>query len=59
VSLIFIVTFLGMFRKLQKVTGSFVMSVSPHVEHLGFHWLDFHEICYVNIFQKSLWNIQV
>ena len=53
-SLMVIVTFLGTFRKLQKVTCSFVMSVSPHVEYFDFHWLDFHEICYLNIFQKSV-----
>jgi len=47
---------LGVFTKLQKVTLSFVMSASPPVclsvrmEQLGFHWMDFHEIWYLNIF---------
>jgi hypothetical protein len=38
--------FLGVFEKLQKVTIGFVMSVRPptHVEQLGSHWMDFHEI---------------
>jgi hypothetical protein len=38
--------FSGAFAKLQKATISFVMSVHPSVlmEHLGSHWMDFHEI---------------
>jgi len=29
------------------------------MEQLGFHWKDFHEILYLNIFRKSLNKIQV
>ena len=40
---------------------SFVMSVclSFSVEKLGFHWTDFHEILYLNTFQKSVEMIPV
>jgi len=40
------VPLLGAFAKLQKVTIGFVMSIflSIHMEQLGFHWMDFHEI---------------
>jgi hypothetical protein len=30
-----------------------------HMEHLGFHWTDFHEIWYFVIFLKSVGKIQV
>jgi hypothetical protein len=38
--------FLGAFTKLWKAAISFVMSVglSVHLEQLGFHLTDFHEI---------------
>jgi len=41
--LLYILYFLGMFRKLQIATVSFVMSVhlSIHMEQLGFHCLIF------------------
>ena len=29
------------------------------MEHLGSHWTDFHEIWYLNIFRKSIVNVQV
>ena len=47
--------------KLQKATISFVMSVCPsiHMEQLGSHWLDFHEIWYLSIFRKSVQKNQV
>ena len=50
-----------MFAKLQKVTISFIMSVCPpvHVEHLGSHWIDFHEIWYLNIFKKIVEKTEV
>jgi len=37
---------LGTLAKLEKATGGFVMSVhlSVHMEQLGSHWMDFHEI---------------
>ena len=38
---IFWVIFLGAFAKLQKVTGSFIVSVC--MEQLGFHWMVFDE----------------
>ena len=38
--------FLGAIAKFRKATISFVMSVrlSVHMEQLGSHWMDFHEI---------------
>jgi hypothetical protein len=38
--------FLGAFTKWQKVTISLAVSVhlSVHMEQLGSHWTDFHEI---------------
>ena len=33
--------------------------VSVHMEQLGSHWTDFHEIWYMNIFRKSVEKIQV
>jgi hypothetical protein len=29
------------------------------MEQAGSHWMDFHEICYLSIFQKSVEKIQV
>jgi hypothetical protein len=53
--------FLGEFAKLPKATISFVMSVCPSVcmEQLGSHWMDFHEILYLSIFQKPVEKIQI
>ena len=55
---------LGAFAKLRKSTLSLAMSVRPSVlasicpsvrtEQLGSHWMDFHEMCYLNIFRKSV-----
>ena len=41
------------FCKLRKETINFVMSVrlSVHMERVGFHWVDFHEIFYFSIFR--------
>jgi hypothetical protein len=50
-------TSLGAFAKLRKATISFVMSV--RLEQLGFHWTDFHEMWYFDIFRKSVQKIQV
>jgi hypothetical protein len=49
-------SFIGCFSKTAIATISFVMSVRPsvHMEHLGFHWTDFHEICYVTLFENLL-----
>jgi len=54
-------TFLGIFAELRKATISFIMSIylSIHLEVLGSHWTDFHEILYLGIFLKSLEKIQV
>ena len=55
-------------RRLQKnciATINFVMSVrssaclSFHMEQLGTHWTDFHEIWYLSIFWKLVWQFQV
>ena len=47
--------------KLWRVTIRSVMSVCPSfcLEQLGSHWIDFHEIWYLNIFQKSVKVIEV
>jgi hypothetical protein len=55
---------LGVFTKLRRATISFVMSVcmpaclsvrpSVCMEHLGFHYTDFHEILYLSIFFENL-----
>jgi hypothetical protein len=53
--------FFGMFTKLWKATISFIVSVRPsvHMEQLGSHWMDFHEIWYLSIFWKYVKKIQV
>jgi hypothetical protein len=53
--------FLGTFPKLRKADISFVMAGRPsvHMERLGFHWTDFHEIGYLSIFRKSVDRIHV
>ena len=47
--------------KLRKVTVSFVMSVCPsaRTEQLGFHWTEFRDSWYLNIFRTSVKEIQV
>ena len=49
------------FAILRKATMRFDMSVCPAVrmEQLGSHWMNFHEILYLNMFRKSLEKIQV
>jgi hypothetical protein len=49
------VLFLGELVRFRKATISFVMSVRPsvHVEQLGSHWTDFHEILYLSNFRTS------
>jgi hypothetical protein len=46
---------------MRKATITFVMSVclSIRMAQLGFHWTDFHEICYLTTFQISVYKIQV
>ena len=53
--------FLGAFEKLREATINFVTSVRPsvHMEQLGSHWTDFHEILYPSIFRKSVQTVQV
>ena len=53
--------FLGAFANLRKATLSFVMPVCPSVgmEQLGCQWTNFHEICYLRIFRKSVEKIKV
>lgn len=55
------IRFLGALSNLWKATVSFVMSIhlSLCMEHLGSHWIDFHEILCLSIFKKSVKNIQV
>jgi hypothetical protein len=49
--------FLGAFAKWRKtITASQCLSV--RMEQLGSHWTDFHEIKYLRIFRKSVWEIQ-
>jgi hypothetical protein len=54
-------SFLGVFARLRKATISFVVSFHPSLrtEQLGSHWTDFHEIWYLNIFEKSVQKIEV
>jgi hypothetical protein len=56
-----ILTFLGAFAKLRKVTINFVMCarLSVLMEHLASHWTDFREIWYLIIFRKSVEKIQL
>jgi hypothetical protein len=56
----------GAFAKFRKatinfktVTGCLFLLPSVHMEQLGSHWTDFHDILYLNIFRKSLEKIQV
>ena len=52
--------FLGALAKLQKATISFVIFCpSVCMEHLGCHWMNFHENWYLNIFRKSAVKIHV
>ena len=54
------------FRRVRKRANiSFVMSVRPsvrlsvHMEKLGSHWTDFHEILFLHIFSKTVEKTQV
>jgi hypothetical protein len=57
----------GVFAKVQKAPVSFIVSVcvcvsvsvSVCMEHIGSHWMDFHEILYLITFQKSVEKIQL
>ena len=47
--------------QLRRVCLSVCLSIRPSVfmQHLGFHWMDFHEIRYLGIFRKYVGKIQV
>jgi hypothetical protein len=47
---------LGVFEKIRKATGCFILSVclSVIMEQLASEWTDFHEICYSIRFRKSV-----
>ena len=53
------------FRRFRKILKSdyqrphVCLSVCPHLQQLGFHWTDIHEILYSSIFGKSVDRIQV
>ena len=51
---------IGTFAKLWNTTISFIMSVCPsiHMEQLGPHYANFHEIRYLRVFQKFVQKIQ-
>jgi hypothetical protein len=48
-------SFVDVFAKLRKATISFVLSFRLH----GYHWTDFYEVRYSNIFRKSIEEFQV
>jgi hypothetical protein len=52
--LIYSIPLLGALPKLRKVAISFVISACPavHMEHLGSHSTDFHEILFFEHFAK-------
>jgi hypothetical protein len=55
---------LDMFTKLWKVTIKLhhvcpTVCTFTHMEQIGSHWMDFHEVTWSNIFQKSVGKIQV
>ena len=51
----------ALFAKLRWATTSFVMSFPPsvHLEQLGSHWTNFHEIWYFKTFRKSVEKFRV
>jgi hypothetical protein len=51
-------SFVSTFTELQEVTISLIMSVCICLEQLDSRWMDFHEILYLSIFQKSVAEIQ-
>jgi hypothetical protein len=55
------VPLLGAFKKLRKATVNCLMSLCPsvRVEQLFCHWTDFRDIWRLNIFRKSVDQIQV
>ena len=48
-------TFVDAFEKMRKATVSFVLSFRLH----SYHWTDFYEVRYSNIFRKSVEEFQV
>ena len=53
--------FFGAFAKLRKATINFITYVrrSVHMEQIGSHWTNFHEILYFSSFRKPVEKIQV
>jgi len=51
---------LGSFAELRKATISFAMFVRPsvHMEQLGSHWTDFHDLSCWSIFRRSVEKFQ-
>ena len=49
----------SVFSKFQKAALSSVICLSVHLERLGLHWTDFHEMRYFIIFWKYVKKIQV
>jgi len=48
-----ILQFLGVFAKMRKATVKLrhvCLSLSIRMQQLAYHWVDFHEIVYLNIF---------
>jgi len=55
------VLLLQTFAKFWRRTISFVIPVCPsaHMEHLAFHWTDFHDILYLCILRKFIkWKLR-
>jgi hypothetical protein len=48
-----------LFVKSWKETISFALSVLVSMEQLDCHWADYHEICYLRPFRKSIERIQI
>ena len=53
--------FLGTFTNMRTVTICFVMSacLSIHMEELGYHWRNFHEIRYEDFLKDLSKKIQI
>ena len=53
-------SFSGALAKLRKTIITFLhLRSSVRTEHLNSHWIEFHEILHMNIFQKRVEHIQV
>jgi hypothetical protein len=56
INVLLLLHFFVAFAKLQTAIISFVIYVclSVRLEQLGFHWIDFHEVWYLNFFFSKL-----